>query len=136
MNSGYFRSVKLWMLFYLISILNASDYYVATYGSDDNIGSFEYPFKNVQRAAEIMEAGDRCIIRQGVYHEVINIFDQDGSSGSEIEFTNFNDERVVFDGTVSINSDWQIYSGNIWKTSIEFDIWQLFVNRNEMIMAT
>ena len=82
-----------------------------------------------------MEAGDRCIIRQGVYHEVINIFDQDGSSGSEIEFTNFNDERVVFDGTVSINSDWQIYSGDIWKTSLEFDIWQLFVNRNEMVMA-
>ena len=135
MNFGYFRSLKIWIFFYFISILQASDYYVATYGSDDNIGSFEYPFRNVQRAAEVMEAGDRCIIRQGVYHEAVTIFNQYGSSGSEIEFTNFNDERVVFDGTVSINSDWQIYSGNIWKTSLEFDIWQLFVNRNEVVMA-
>ena len=116
-------------------ILNASDYYVATYGSDENPGTFAHPFRNIQRASEIMTSGDICYIRQGVYHEVVTLNDQDGANGSEIVFTNFNDERVAMDGTVSIDSVWQVYSGNIWKTTLDFDIWQLFVDRNEMVMA-
>ena len=28
-----------------------------------------------------------------------------------------------------------MYSGNIWKTTLDFPIWQLFSNRQEMVMA-
>ena len=47
----------------------------------------------------------------------------------------YNDERVIFDGTKSINSEWTEYSANIWETTIEFDVWQLFVDYREMVMA-
>ena len=52
-----------------------------------------------------------------------------------ILFTNFNNEKVVMDGTKSIDSVWTLYSDNIWRTTISFDIWQLFVDRTEVIMA-
>ena len=127
--------LSILVLAFFTCVLSGSEYYVATYGSDENPGTFELPFRNVQRASEVMIGGDICFIRQGVYHEVINLTDQDGVEGAEIVFTSFNDERVVFDGTITIDSLWQIYSGNIWRTSVDFDIWQLFVDTDQMIMA-
>ena len=50
-------------------------------------------------------------------------------------FMPYNNERVVFDGTVPIDSAWSQHNGNIWKTSIDFDVWQLFVDQEEQVMA-
>ena len=36
---------------FLLCAINASEYFVATYGSDNNVGSFEYPFRSIQRAS-------------------------------------------------------------------------------------
>ncbi len=47
-------------------------YYVCTTGDDTfGIGSFEKPWASIQRAAQIMEAGDRCLIRGGMYREFV-----------------------------------------------------------------
>ena len=120
---------------FLLCVINASEYFVATYGSDNNVGSFEYPFRSIQRASEAMSEGDICYIRQGTYHENISITNQNGSNGQEIVFTNYNNEKVVLDGTTILTTNWQIYSGNIWKTSLDYDIWQLFLDRDQMMMA-
>jgi len=108
---------------------------VAGYGDDNNPGTLENPFLTIQQAADTMVSGDICYIRQGLYHEAVSINNQDGMEGSPIVFTNYSNERVAFDGSVSIDSIWQLHSGNIWKTTLDFDIWQLFVDRNEMVMA-
>ena len=50
-------------------------------------------------------------------------------------FLSFEDERVVFDGTKQIESDWMQFSGDIWVTEIDFDIWQLFIDYEEVVMA-
>ncbi len=127
--------LKFFIYFLTLSFLYSSDYYVATFGSDSNPGTFVQPFRTIQQAANIMISGDICYIRQGVYHETVNINNQDGIDGAPIIFTNYNNERVVLDGTVAIDSIWQVHSENIWKTTLNFDIWQLFVERTEMIMA-
>tara|TARA_Y100000994_G_scaffold89480_1_gene73951 strand:+ start:1381 stop:3438 length:2058 start_codon:yes stop_codon:yes gene_type:complete len=118
-----------------ISFLSAVEYYVSTTGDSLGLGTFNNPFLKVQQAADIMQAGDICYIRQGVYHENVVLDNQDGTAGSPIVFTSYEDERVVFDGTVSIDSSWTPYSNNIWSTYIDFDIWQFFIDYNEMIMA-
>ena len=82
-----------------------------------------------------MQSGDVCYIRQGVYHEEVLINDQYGTSSNPIIFTSFEDERVVFDGTKLIDSEWVQFSENIWVTEIDFDIWQLFINNEEVVMA-
>ena len=117
----------------------ATDYYVATsYGHDTNNNgtSLATPFKTIGKAASVMSAGDKCYIRQGRYHETITINNLDGSSGSAIVFTNYNNERVVLDGTTPITSTWdQVGSSNIWRTKLSADIWQLFLDWEEQMMA-
>ena len=127
--------MKTIIISFLLSFLLSNEYYVATYGDSANVGSFNYPFSSIQQAANVMNAGDICYIRQGVYHENIKLESKDGSSGSPIVFSAYNDERVVLDGTVPINSTWSIFNGNIWVAEIDYDIWQLFVDYQEMVMA-
>ena len=122
-------------LIFILSFIYSNEYYVSTLGDSLNNGTFNSPFLSVQQAANIMESGDICYIRQGVYHEKVILDNQDGDQASPIIFTSYDDERVVFDGTTEINSTWVPYSGNIWSTEIDFDIWQLFVGYDEMVMA-
>ena len=138
--SIYRYSIFLFNFFLILSISHVigANYYVATsYGSDSNNGtSINTPFKTIGKAASVMSSGDKCYIRQGRYHETITIDDLDGSSGSAIVFTNYNNERVVVDGTTPITSTWtQVGSSNIWRTKLSADIWQLFINWEEQVMA-
>ena len=90
----------LLIIFSSISFLFSVEYYVSTTGDSLGLGTFNSPFLKIQQAASIMEAGDICYIRQGVYHESVVIDNQDGTAGNPIVFTAYEDERVVFDGTV------------------------------------
>ena len=94
------------IIFSLISLIFTADYYVSNFGSMFNPGTFDSPFLKIQQAADIMEAGDICYIRQGTYHENVTLDNQDGSALSPIVFTSYNNERVVLDGTILINSLW------------------------------
>ena len=120
------------------SFISASNYYVAvSYGDDTNNGlSISTPFKTIGKAASIMSSGDKCYIRQGRYHETISIDNLDGTSIAPVIFTNYNNERVVIDGTIPITSTWtQVGSSNLWRTKLTQDIWQLFINWEEQVMA-
>ena len=133
MNVNYFCLLNIF-----ISFLSATNYYVATsYGNDTNNGtSINTPFKTIAKAASVMSSGDICYIRQGRYHETVTINNLDGSSGSAIIFTNYNNERVIMDGTIPITSTWtQVGSSNIWRTKLSSDIWQLFLDWEEQVMA-
>ena len=103
--------MKFILTFFLSSIFSsvfAINYFVSNiYGDDDNNGtSLVSPFKTIEKAATIMQAGDVCYIRQGLYHETINVENINGSDGMPILFTNYNNEKVVMDGTKSIDSIW------------------------------
>ena len=111
------------------------DYYVSTTGHLENSGTFSEPFLNIQQCADIMQSGDTCYIRQGQYHENIIMDNRDGNNSNPIIFTNYNDERVVLNGTLPIDFLWTPYIDNICESSIDFDIWQLFVDYEEMVMA-
>ena len=127
--------MKKILSYILISVIYSTEYYVSSLGDSLNTGTFDSPFLHIQQAADIIEAGDICYIRQGVYAENITIDNKDGSEGAPIVFTSYNDERVVFDGTTLIETEWIPYVDNIWVTEIDFDVWQLFVDYEEMVMA-
>ncbi len=50
-------------------------------------------------------------------------------------------DNVVCSGVVSISNpeevslEWSQYSGNIYQASLSEDVWQLFMNNQEMVMA-
>ena len=101
------------LLYILISFIYPIDYYVSTIGDSLNQGTFDSPFLYIQQAVNVMEAGDICYIRQGVYHDNIILDNKDGTLANPIIFTSYNNERVVMDGSVSIDSVWEPYSDNI-----------------------
>ena len=126
------------ILLILKSFIYAANYYVAVSNGDDNNNglSINAPFKTIGKAASVMSSGDVCYIRQGRYHETISIDNLDGNSGNPVIFTNYNNERVVIDGTIPITSTWtQVGSSNLWRTKLTQDVWQLFINWEEQVMA-
>jgi len=128
------------MILYLVliisvSLLSATDYYVSPNGSDENSGTIGAPFQTIQHAADLMQSGDNCYLRGGTYDEEIQINNLHGTSSDPITFTNYQDEPVILDGTIPITSSWTVHDGNIYKTTLTVDVWQLFVDREEMVMA-
>ena len=116
-------------------IINAADYYVSPNGSDNNSGTFEAPFQTIQHAADLIQCGDICYLREGIYHEEIEVINLHCTLSDPITFTNYQDEPVILDGTIPIPNSWTVLGGNIYKTTLSVDIWQLFVNSEEMVMA-
>ncbi len=123
------------LLFYANASLFGTSYYVAINGSDANPGTLDRPFATVQKAASVMKSGDICYIREGRYHEAIQITHLKGKEGYPILFTPYAGEKVVFDGTEPISPSWNRHKGRIYKAHLGRDIWQLFVDDKSMISA-
>ena len=71
--------------------VRAKDYFVAPGGSDTNPGSKTAPFKTIQKAATLMQAGDRCLIRAGTYRETV-VPSNSGKDQAPITFEAFEGE--------------------------------------------
>ncbi len=91
-------------------------YYVAETGNDSGPGDKEHPFRSISRAATIMEAGDKCIIREGTYRETINPLNS-GEDGKPLTFTSYPGENVCIDGT-DIITGWKLYKENIYTAKV------------------
>ena len=61
-------------------------YYVATNGDDNNTGSISSPFRTIQKAANVAQAGDTVLVRAGIYRETV-IPANWGSAGSMVRLT-------------------------------------------------
>ena len=64
-------------------------------GSDDNSGRIEAPFRTIQHAADLMQAGDICFIRGGRYEESIKIDNLKGKKQKPIIFTAYKNESSL-----------------------------------------
>lgn len=122
----------LFVFFFFVSInfAAAKRYYVSVNGNDNNSGTIEEPLATVNKAVSLMESGDKCYVRQGIYYESVVIDEKDN-----IQILAYNGEHVLFDGTQKIENNWQLHQGAIYKTQLENDVWQLFVDRKEVVMA-
>jgi hypothetical protein len=121
----------MFLLFAVVSAaVHAADYYVATNGSDAASGAIGAPFKTITYAVTQMGAGDTCFIRGGTYHEVVSF-----SGKNNLTFTAYPGETVTMDGTVEISSGWTLHSGNIYKTTLAENVWQLFADGEMMMPA-
>lgn len=72
-------------------------YYVSTTGDDANDGSFSSPYKTIQKATEVMQPGDTCYVRGGVYNETVDPA-VNGTADKPITITNYKDEVVTVSG--------------------------------------
>ncbi len=93
------------LLFFTIAG-NAETYFVATYGNDDNTGTFDKPWATWQKAFETAHAGDTVYFRGGVYYkltpESADIVPRDGHGNSGtadnyIHYLNYPGETPILD---------------------------------------
>jgi hypothetical protein len=72
-------------------------YYVATDGNDQNAGTLEAPFRTIQHAVNLADAGDTVLVRGGVYRENVDIR-KSGVEGRPIRVVAYEGEQPVLDG--------------------------------------
>ncbi|WP_346883570.1 right-handed parallel beta-helix repeat-containing protein [uncultured Algibacter sp.] len=127
-STTYFLIFALSLFF---NQLNAKNYYVSTTGKDSNNGSQASPFKTIQKAADVMSAGDVCIIFGGVYRETVIVKD------NNVTFRRFDNKKVTVSGTVKLNN-WTNYKNGIFKANYsgaETQYTMLFVDFKHQQMA-
>ncbi|THF76580.1 carbohydrate binding domain-containing protein [Cohnella fermenti] len=92
-------------------------YYVSTTGSDiTGDGSLEHPWRTIQRAADLMSAGDTCYIREGVYYETVTVRTS-GTGEQALRFAAYPGEDVTVSGADPI-AGWQPDSGDIYAADV------------------
>ncbi|AXR16960.1 MULTISPECIES: right-handed parallel beta-helix repeat-containing protein [unclassified Bacillus (in: firmicutes)] len=80
------------------NVTSGTDYYVSPAGSDLNSGTLNQPFATIQKAANIATEGSTIYIRGGVYNQKVRVT-HSGASGAPITFQNYQNEKVILDGS-------------------------------------
>jgi hypothetical protein len=122
----------------LLSIFsNAQNIYVSTTGDDSAQGSINAPFRTIQKAADIVQAGDTVWIFSGTYRETVNV-PTDGTAEQAIVFKAFPGDSVTISGG-KILSGWLDIGNGIWKAPMQSSLPeyrnQLFINGKSMTKA-
>lgn len=105
------RRIVFIIILFLVQRTYSATYYVATNGSDANPGTIERPLASLQKAQELLTAGDIVYIRGGNYQftesnvstVVSNLFacitylDKSGSANKLIKYWAYPGEQPVFD---------------------------------------
>ena len=124
---------KLIFLFLLLSsnIFSQSEVkYVSPNGSDSNDGSLISPYKTIAKALSTLNTGTIKLL-DGIYREKVVI-----ENKNNIIISGEQSGNIVIDGTINLNEfNWTETENNIFKTTIDTAIWQLFVEDEEMVMA-
>ena len=129
------------VLGFMISLGANSQVYVSPNGDDtQGDGSIQNPFQTIGKAISVISksGGDTVLIREGIYHEEINIDGFNSTESSPTIIKNYENETVVIDGTMEVNGAWNDDSQNSAIKTIEnitSPITQLFVGNDQMVMA-
>jgi parallel beta-helix repeat protein len=67
---------------------------VSPSGSDANLGTSQFPFRTISRAATVATSGDTVVVEAGRYTETVNLY----SRNSGVEFRGVGAGRPVIDG--------------------------------------
>ena len=144
----YVLQWEMTVIVFLLGILFAGDvvhaltsdtdlYFVSVDGEDDldtNRGSEGKPYRTLEHALNRVKPGSAIILRGGVYHEEIR-----RKNLSDISIISYPGERVIFDGTVALDSiakgDWEKVAKSVFRRKIDRDVWQLFVDGKQLVNA-
>jgi hypothetical protein len=86
-----------------------------TLADDTNPGTIQSPFKTIQRAAELTNAGDRVEIHAGVYRETVRPHGSGKAIDQMLCFAAFEDDKVTITGAETITGPYRESTG--WKRS-------------------
>jgi hypothetical protein len=91
--------------------------HVASTGSDAADGSQDNPFRTINRAAELAQAGDTVVVHEGVYREWVRPRRGGLSDRRRITYEAAPGEHVVITGSEQVTG-WEPVEGSVWKVSV------------------
>jgi len=97
-------------------------YHVATTGNDANPGTAAQPFRTIQHAADIVNAGDGVLVEDGVYTggSTVVYIDRNGTSANRIVFRAVNRWGAIIDGNNNASTTGiAIPGGFVWVEGFE-----------------
>lgn len=108
-----------------VQAAGGNTYYVAPVGNGQNelggSGTLNAPYHSIKRAIQYLKPGDTLIIRGGTYHEMIDLYNKNGSSDSWFTIKAYPGESVVFDGRNSLDEGIIFNNCSYWRIEgIEF----------------
>lgn len=103
---------------------DAGVYYVSPAGDDANAGTEAAPFRTIQRAADVLQPGGRCIVRGGTYRETVRPA-ASGLADKPIRFEAHPGESVVIAGTEPV-SGWTRTEDGAWAACCSGPVEQVF----------
>jgi alpha-L-arabinofuranosidase len=95
----------------------ATEFHVATTGSDANSGTKESPLRTIQHAAEVAQPGDIITVREGVYREQVSPPRGGTSDKKRITYQAAPGEKVVITGS-EIVKNWEHVTNDTWSVTI------------------
>lgn len=109
-------------------------YYVAITGDDNSgDGSLSNPWKTIQKAGDMLQPGDTCIIREGTYYEEVKPTSS-GTASAPITYKSYDNELVIISGADTLDQ-WELYQEHIYRAPLSTDTVAVFVDGEEMIQA-
>ena len=115
-----------------LAATHASDFHVATTGSDVNPGTKESPFRTVQHAADLAQPGDVITVHEGVYRERISPPRGGTSDANRIVYQAAPGEKVVITGAEPANG-WVKVTNDTWQVVIPNSFFSAFNPYNDRI---
>ncbi len=82
--------------------------------SDENEGTAERPFLTINRAAEVVKAGERVLVRAGVYRETVQPVRGGDGPDRMITFEAEAGQTVVLRGSCVLPRTWERSTGSTW----------------------
>ncbi|NLZ67809.1 MAG: hypothetical protein GX903_02250 [Spirochaetales bacterium] len=92
-------------------------FHVSKKGNDKNIGNEEYPFLSISKAAQIMSAGDKVIVHEGVYREWVSPNYSGDNNNKRITYEAKEGEKVCIKGSEIIKG-WTQYKDSVWTVTL------------------
>ncbi len=99
------------------SAVCATEFHVAVSGSDANPGSKKAPFRTLQHAAGLAQAGDVITVHEGMYRERVNPPRGGTSDKKRIVYQAAPGEKVVITGS-EIVQHWERVTNDTWSVTL------------------
>ncbi len=131
---GFLLRVHACAVFAWSGAAAARSWYVSPTGDDRAPGTRQAPFRTLAHAAAVVRPGDVCRVRAGTYRETVTLR-RSGTKDSPIRFEAVPGEVVVLSGAEPLSGRWERYRGRIFRTKVQREFDQLFVDGRMMIEA-
>jgi len=92
-------------------------YYVNAKAKTNGNGSKDYPFKTINQAAALAQAGDEVIVKPGIYREKV-VPRSGGTKEKPIVYRSEKALGAVITGS-EILKGWKKYKGDVWTAKVD-----------------